>query len=259
MKARRANLSAGQAARRAARLGRTATTPRAASCTRRSTRCWRTPPPRASAASAASSSRSASPTGGSTSQRVDAVRKHLGDDVPLMVDANQQWDRPTAQRDVPDLRGVRPDLDRGAARRLRPRGPRRAGPAASTPRSPPARCCTSVAEHGELIAVGAADYVQPDAPRVGGITPFLKIAAQAEQAGLDARTALRDGDPLHLAAAYPIEPWVEHFDWLEPAVQRAPGDPRRPHAGVRPPRPRLHPERAGARLDRGTAEFGKRP
>lgn len=21
---------------------------------------------------------------------------------------------------------------------------------------------------------------------------------------------------LHLAAAYPIEPWVEHFDWLEP-------------------------------------------
>jgi L-alanine-DL-glutamate epimerase-like enolase superfamily enzyme len=21
---------------------------------------------------------------------------------------------------------------------------------------------------------------------------------------------------LHLAAAYPIEPWVEHFDWLDP-------------------------------------------
>ena len=30
--------------------------------------------------------------------RVRAVREHLGDDVPLMVDANQQWDRPTAQR-----------------------------------------------------------------------------------------------------------------------------------------------------------------
>ena len=26
------------------------------------------------------------------------MREHLGDDVPLMVDANQQWDRPTAQR-----------------------------------------------------------------------------------------------------------------------------------------------------------------
>ena len=21
---------------------------------------------------------------------------------------------------------------------------------------------------------------------------------------------------VHLAAAYPIEPWVEHFDWLDP-------------------------------------------
>ena len=31
-------------------------------------------------------------------QRVEAVRKHLGERVPLMVDANQQWDRPTAQR-----------------------------------------------------------------------------------------------------------------------------------------------------------------
>src|SRR5690349_13358460 len=31
-------------------------------------------------------------------RRVEAVRKHLGDAVPIMVDANQQWDRPTAQR-----------------------------------------------------------------------------------------------------------------------------------------------------------------
>jgi L-talarate/galactarate dehydratase len=31
-------------------------------------------------------------------QRVSAVRRHLGDGVALMVDANQQWDRPTAQR-----------------------------------------------------------------------------------------------------------------------------------------------------------------
>lgn len=31
-------------------------------------------------------------------RRVEAVRKALGDGVALMVDANQQWDRPTAQR-----------------------------------------------------------------------------------------------------------------------------------------------------------------
>ncbi|MGW7689871.1 mandelate racemase/muconate lactonizing enzyme family protein [Streptomyces asiaticus] len=31
-------------------------------------------------------------------KRVEAVREHLGDGVPLMVDANQQWDRITATR-----------------------------------------------------------------------------------------------------------------------------------------------------------------
>src|SRR6476661_9368444 len=31
-------------------------------------------------------------------ERVAAVREHLGADVPFMVDANQQWDRPTAMR-----------------------------------------------------------------------------------------------------------------------------------------------------------------
>jgi L-alanine-DL-glutamate epimerase-like enolase superfamily enzyme len=38
------------------------------------------------------------PDGSIDVKRVEAVRKHLGDAVPLMVDANQQWDRPTAQR-----------------------------------------------------------------------------------------------------------------------------------------------------------------
>ena len=31
-------------------------------------------------------------------RRVETVPKHLGDDVSLMVDANQQRDRPKAQR-----------------------------------------------------------------------------------------------------------------------------------------------------------------
>ena len=35
----------------------------------------------------------------------------------------------------------------------------------------------SVAEHVRLIDAGAADIVQPDAPRIGGITQFLKLAA----------------------------------------------------------------------------------
>ena len=38
----------------------------------------------------------------------------------------------------------------------------------------------SVAEHVRLIEAEAADIIQPDAPRIGGITQFLKLAALAE-------------------------------------------------------------------------------
>ena len=79
------------------------------------------------------------------------------------------------------------------------------------------RMLTSAAEHGDLIRHRAADDLMPDAPRVGGITPFLKIVAQAEAAGLmlDARPHFAMELHVHLGAAYPAEPWVEYFDWLE--------------------------------------------
>ena len=148
--------------------------------------------------------------------RVRAVREHLGDDVPLMVDANQQWDRPTAQRIGPRAGGVRPGLDRGAARRLRRRGPRRARPDRSTPPIATGEMLTSVAEHYELIRHGAVDVIQPDAPRIGGITQFLRLAALAEHRHLTLAPHFAMEIHVHLAAAYPHEPWVEHFDWLHP-------------------------------------------
>ena len=75
---------------------------------------------------------------------------------------------------------------------------------------------TSVAEHAELIRHRAVDFLQPDAPRVGGITPMLKIMALAEQARLRLAPHFAMEIHLHLAAAYAHEPWVEHFDWLQP-------------------------------------------
>jgi L-alanine-DL-glutamate epimerase-like enolase superfamily enzyme len=148
-------------------------------------------------------------------RRVEAVRRHLGDDVPLMVDANQQWDRPTAQRlcrifEPFNLVWIEEPLDAYD----------HAGHAAlaaqfDTPIAT-GEMLTSAAEHGDLIRHGAADFLMPDAPRVGGITPFLKIAAQAEAAGLMLAPHFAMELHVHLAAAYPTEPWVEHFDWLEP-------------------------------------------
>ena len=71
-------------------------------------------------------------------------------------------------------------------------------------------------EHRELIRAGSVDVLQPDAPRIGGITQFLKLAALADDANLQIAPHFAMEIHVHLAAAYPHEPWVEHFDWLHP-------------------------------------------
>ncbi|MCP2164284.1 L-talarate/galactarate dehydratase [Goodfellowiella coeruleoviolacea] len=147
--------------------------------------------------------------------RVQAVREHIGDAVPLMVDANQQWDRPTAQRvgralERFNLVWIEEPLDAYDAQG-------HAALAASLDTSiATGEMLTSVAEHWELIRHSAADIIQPDAPRIGGITPFLKLAALADHQHLQLAPHFAMEIHLHLAAAYPHEPWVEHFEWLEP-------------------------------------------
>ena len=148
-------------------------------------------------------------------QRVEAVRRHLGDGVALMVDANQQWSRPTAQRmcrtfEPFNLVWIEEPLDA-----YDHEGHAALAAQFDTPIAT-GEMLTSAAEHGDLIRHRAADYLMPDAPRVGGITPFLKIAAQAEHAGLMLAPHFAMELHVHLAACYPAEPWVEHFDWLEP-------------------------------------------
>ena len=148
-------------------------------------------------------------------KRVAAVRQHLGDGVALMVDANQQWDRPTAQRmcrafEDLGLVWIEEPLDA-----YDHEGHAALAAALDTPIAT-GEMLTSAAEHGDLIRHRAADWLMPDAPRVGGITPFLKIAAMAEQAGVMLAPHFAMELHVHLAAAYPSEPWVEHFDWLEP-------------------------------------------
>ncbi|SCF11974.1 L-alanine-DL-glutamate epimerase [Micromonospora viridifaciens] len=148
-------------------------------------------------------------------RRVRAVREHLGDTVPFMVDANQQWDRPTAMRvgralEEFALVWIEEPLDAYDAH----------GHAALARSLDTAiatgEMLTSVAEHHELIRADAVDILQPDAPRIGGITQFLKLAALAEHANLQLAPHFAMEIHVHLAAAYPHEPWVEHFDWLYP-------------------------------------------
>ncbi|MFF1882187.1 mandelate racemase/muconate lactonizing enzyme family protein [Pseudarthrobacter sp. NPDC058196] len=148
-------------------------------------------------------------------RRVAGIREHIGPDVPLMVDANQQWDRATALRmgrrlEDFDLVWIEEPLDAYDFE-----GHAHLAQVLDTPIAT-GEMLASVAEHKGLIAANGCDIIQPDAPRVGGITQFLRLAALADERGLGLAPHFAMEIHLHLAAAYPREPWVEHFDWLDP-------------------------------------------
>ncbi|MGV9713120.1 L-talarate/galactarate dehydratase [Gordonia sp. NPDC003424] len=147
--------------------------------------------------------------------RLEKVREHLGDDVPLMVDANQQWDRPTAMRmgrifESFNLVWIEEPLDAYDAE-----GHAQLAHNLDTSIAT-GEMLASLGEHVRLIEAGSVDIIQPDAPRIGGITQFLKLATLAEHNHLQLAPHFAMEIHLHLAATYAHGAWVEHFDWLDP-------------------------------------------
>lgn len=147
--------------------------------------------------------------------RLEAVNAHLNGRAALMVDANQQWERASALRagrafEQFGLVWIEEPLDAYDAE-----GHAQLAATLDTPIAS-GEMLTSVLEHSELMRLNAVDVIQPDAARVGGITQFLKIAALAELKGLTLAPHFAMEIHIHLAAAYFKEPWVEHFDWLDP-------------------------------------------
>lgn len=191
-------------------------------------------------------------------QRVEALRKQLGDEVPLMVDVNQQWDRTTALRmgralESYALEWIEEPLDAHDM----------AGHAAlaaqlDTPIGT-GEMLTSSADVHAFIENVAMDVLMHDAPRIGGITPFLKAATLAEIRGMTLAPHFVMEIHLHLAAAYEHDTWVEHFEWLEPAfnerLEIRDGTlivPQRPGLGLS-----IHEQVAGWTL--ADRSFGTRP
>ncbi|MEU8118408.1 mandelate racemase/muconate lactonizing enzyme family protein [Spirillospora sp. NPDC049024] len=107
--------------------------------------------------------------------RVAAVREAVGPDTALMIDANQRWDlhrartalRALERFDLFWIEEPLPADDIAAHAELR-RG-------IGTPIAVGENVATV---HGfrDLLTAGACDVVQPNVVRVGGITPFLRIA-----------------------------------------------------------------------------------
>lgn len=112
-------------------------------------------------------------------ERVALVRRLVGPDMPLMVDANQAWDTTTAAQRIAALAPFHLEwmeeplvsddiLGHARLRRL-----------VSTPIALGENVYTRYQVNQYLMA-GAVDILQPDVFRVGGITPFLEIAALAD-------------------------------------------------------------------------------
>ncbi len=144
-------------------------------------------------------------------ERVAAVRKIIGPDRLLMVDANQLWDLPTARRaaqklsafDIFWLEEPLPAEDfQGYARLRAVIGiPLAAGESLYTE-----------AQFRDLLLAGAVDFVQPNVCRVGGITPFLRIARLARLFDVPVMPHLLPDISGQLALTLPLPGMVEDID-----------------------------------------------
>ncbi|MFL6804335.1 MAG: enolase C-terminal domain-like protein [Xanthobacteraceae bacterium] len=68
------------------------------------------------------------------------------------------------------------------------------------------------------LAAGAADYVMPDAERIGGVTGWQRAAALAHAHGIEMSSHLFPEISAHLLAATPTCHWLEWVDWAEPLL-----------------------------------------
>jgi L-alanine-DL-glutamate epimerase-like enolase superfamily enzyme len=140
--------------------------------------------------------------------RVQAMREHLGDDFPLMVDANMRWSPDQAIRAARALLPFSPvwleeptipdDVD-GHARVVREGGlPVAAGENLRT-----------LYEFKQMIAAGAVTFPEPDVTVCGGVTGFMKVARLAEAYNLPVTSHGAHDITVHLLAAAPNRSYLE--------------------------------------------------
>jgi len=114
--------------------------------------------------------------------RMKAVREVLGPDRQLMIDANQRWDLDRATRSLEVLAEVSPAWIEEPLRADDLYGhyelSKRLAASSAIPIAV-GENLHNVYRFDDFLRTGAAQIVQPNIVRVGGITPFLGIAAIA--------------------------------------------------------------------------------
>jgi L-alanine-DL-glutamate epimerase-like enolase superfamily enzyme len=144
-------------------------------------------------------------------ERVSAVRDAVGPGVELMVDANQLWDLPTARRAVAALAPLGlhwleeplPADDLPAHANLRA--------AVDVPIAVGENLYTTY-RFRDFLAAGACDVVQPNVLRVGGITPFMRIAELAHAYDVPVMPHLLPELSGQLACCLPLPAMVEDVE-----------------------------------------------
>ncbi len=74
----------------------------------------------------------------------------------------------------------------------------------------------------QAIAADAVDVLQPDVCRVGGVTPWLRVAEAAATAGLPVSPHYVEPIHVHLACTVPNVPYVEHHSTVLDRVLASP-------------------------------------
>ncbi len=140
--------------------------------------------------------------------RIAAMRKHLGDGFPLMVDANMKW---TVDESIKRARAFQPfdlvwleeptipDDVAGHARIVREGGmPIATGENMRT-----------LWEFKHMIAAGGVTYPEPDVTNCGGVTVFMKVAHLAEAFNLPVTSHGAHDVTVQLLAACPNRSYLE--------------------------------------------------
>jgi len=143
---------------------------------------------------------------------VKGVRALLGPDIALMLDFNQSLDPAEAMRRIArlapyDLTWIeepvpQENLSGHAMVRENSPIPIQAGENWWFPRG-----------FAEAIAARASDFIMPDLMKVGGITGWLSVAAQAEAASIPMSSHLFAEASAHMLAVTPTAHWLEVLDF----------------------------------------------
>jgi mandelate racemase len=164
-------------------------------------------------------------------ETVSAVREIIGDDCRLMVDYNQSLSVPAAIRRIDhladyDLEWVEEpvpaeDLAGHASVRRASKVPIQTGENWWFPE-----------DAARAIALQASDFAMLDVMKIGGVTGWMRAAAQAEGASLPVSSHIFVETSAHLLAVTPQAHFLEYLDIASPILQ----DPPEIEAGALRPR-----------------------